>query len=75
MRRGAIPLLEQPEGQELIEKHCARIGLPRTVLNQILKEVVERDAMQRRRGLWISFDEILESATDQDTVSDVPDKA
>jgi hypothetical protein len=63
MARGAIVLFEQPEGRKLIEKHCQRIDLPVEDLRRLVEEIVDKDSMQRRRGLWQAFDEIVDVPT------------
>jgi hypothetical protein len=59
-------LFDQPEGRRLIEKHCYAISLPVGDLQQLVEEVIDKDAMARRRGLWQAFDEILDASTQPD---------
>jgi hypothetical protein len=65
MARGAIVLFEQPEGRQLIEKHCQSVGLPVEDLRRLVEEVVDKDSMQRRRGLRQAFDEIFDAPVEQ----------
>jgi hypothetical protein len=57
-----VTLFAQPAGRALIKKHCRAIGLPEADLKSLLEEVIEKDTMLRRNGLWQAFDAILDSA-------------
>jgi len=62
MPREIVTLFAQPQGQVLIRKHCRRVGLPIADLRTMIEEVIDKDTMQRRNGLWQAFDSILDSA-------------
>ncbi|GAB6066933.1 hypothetical protein JCM13664_02510 [Methylothermus subterraneus] len=60
MPQNLVILFQHPEGRRLIEQHCRRVGLAVGDLERLVEEVIEKDHMQRRRGLWQAFDEILD---------------
>ena len=62
MPREIVTLFAQTEGKTLIRKHCRRIGLEVEDLRRLVEEVIEKDSMQRRHGLWQAFDEVLDSS-------------
>lgn len=59
MPRDVVTLFAQDAGKKLIRKHCRQIGLPVNDLRRLVEEVVDKSTMQRRRGLWEAFDEVL----------------
>ncbi|MFY7926087.1 MAG: hypothetical protein ACOVN5_09755 [Aquidulcibacter sp.] len=66
MARDAVVLFTQDEGKKLIQRHCRRIGLPVADLRRLIDEVIDKSTMQRRRGLWEAFDEILDNANNEE---------
>lgn len=60
MPREIVTLFAQPEGQTLIRRHCRKAGLEVADLRRLVEEVIDKDSMQRRHGLWQAFDEVLE---------------
>lgn len=77
MPRGAVALLERPEGRALVEEHCRRYGVPLSALEALLEAVIDRGWMMRAAGLWDEFDEILEgiepvTGLEGDNSTDVP---
>jgi hypothetical protein len=60
MPREVVVLFAQAEGKKLIEKHCRRIALPPGDLRRLVEEVISKNTMQRRHGLWQAFDEVLD---------------
>ena len=72
MPRGAIVLFDQREGRELIERLCRANRIPCAVLEQLLEEIIDNDARQRRRGLWQAFDSLLDSLPEHMGTEDVP---
>lgn len=66
MPREIVTLFAQQEGQTLIRKHCRRIGLEVADLRRLIEEVIDKDSMQRRHGLWQAFDEVLEGSGTKD---------
>ncbi len=67
MARDAVVLFTQDEGKKLIQRHCRRIGLPVADLRRLVDEVIHKSTMQRRRGLWEAFDEVLDTANNEET--------
>ncbi len=59
MPRDVVTLFAQEEGKKLIQKHCRSINLPVADLRSLVEAVVEKASMQRRRGLYEAFDEVL----------------
>ncbi len=74
MARGAVTLFEQPEGRKLLAEHCRRVGLPLADLERLVEAVIDRNAMQRRRGLWGIFDEVLDAPVTGSGNNDAPGK-
>jgi hypothetical protein len=66
MAREVVTLFAQQEGQTLIRKHCRQVGLEVEDLRRLIEEVIEKDSMQRRHGLWQAFDEVLEGSGTKD---------
>lgn len=64
MPKDVVTLFAQEDGKKLIAKHCRSIGLPVADLRRLVEEVVDKSAMQRRRGLWQTFDEVLGESGD-----------
>lgn len=64
MPRDAVVLFSTPQGRQLITRHCRRIKLPVEDLRSMIDEVIEKSAMQRRRGLWDYFDSVLDTPED-----------
>lgn len=64
MPKDVVTLFAQEEGKKLIARHCRRINLPVSALRQLVEEVVDKSAMQRRRGLWQTFDEVIDESDD-----------
>jgi hypothetical protein len=62
MPREIVTLFAQTEGKALIKKHCRKIRLEVEDLRRLVEEVIEKDSMQRRHGLWQAFDEVLDSS-------------
>ncbi|MFN3448054.1 MAG: hypothetical protein ACK44F_05100 [Roseococcus sp.] len=60
MPREMVTLFRQEKGLVLLRRHCAAIGLPEQDLKEMIEEVIDKDSMARRRGLWQAFDEILD---------------
>lgn len=58
--KNVVVLFDQPEGKELIRSHCRSIKLPVADLQRLVETVVIANPMQRRHGLWLAFDEILD---------------
>ena len=64
MPKDVVTLFAQEEGKKLIARHCRSINLPVSSLRQLVEEIVDKNAMQRRRGLWQTFDEVLGESSD-----------
>ena len=64
MPKDVVALFAQEEGKRLIERHCRGISLPVADLRRLVEEIVDKSAMQRRRGLWQTFDEVLDDSGD-----------
>ncbi len=67
MARDVVVLFVQDEGKKLIQRHCRRIGLPVSDLRRLVDEIIDKDTMQRRRGLWEAFDEVLDVGSEPET--------
>ena len=65
MPREVVVLFDQSKGKELIEEHCRRIGLSPGDLKRLVEEVISKNTMQRRHGLWQTFDEVLDQLPEE----------
>ena len=65
MAREYVTLFASKEGQALLRRHCRLMGLPIADLRQLVEEVIEKDSMAKRAGLWQAFDDILETPTEE----------
>lgn len=59
MPKDVVTLFAQEEGKKLIAKHCRKISLPVADLRRLVEEIVDKESMQRRAGLFQAFDEVL----------------
>lgn len=59
MPKDVVTLFGQEAGEKLIRKHCRRVGLPVADLRRLVEAVIDKSTLQRRVGLWESFDEVL----------------
>lgn len=59
MPKDVVTLFGQEAGERLIRKHCRRVGLPVADLRRLVVAVIDKSTLQRRVGLWESFDEVL----------------
>ena len=66
MPKDVVTLFAQEDGKKLIQRHCRQIKLPVADLRRLVEEMVERNNMQRRRGLWQAFDEVLGETPDEE---------
>lgn len=64
MAKEHVVLFAQDEGRRLVQRHCRRISLKVADLRQLVEEVVDKDTMQRRAGLWQAFDDVLDASVD-----------
>lgn len=71
MARGAVALFDQPEGRKLLAKYCRSVGLPLADLEDLVEAVIDKEAMQRRHGLWGIFDERLDAPVETTGNGDV----
>jgi len=62
MSRDVVVLFAQPEGQQLVRRHCKEIGLQVSDLKRMVEETIDNTMMQRRRRLWQAFDELLDNS-------------
>lgn len=60
MANEIVTLFGQADGMELVEKHCRQIGLGVGDLQRLVEEVIDKEPLQRRHGLWQAFDEVLD---------------
>jgi hypothetical protein len=65
LAREYVTLFASKDGQSLLRKHCRRVGLEVASLRQLVDEVIEKDSMAKRAGLWQAFDDILDSPGDE----------
>jgi hypothetical protein len=65
LAREYVTLFASKEGQALLRRHCRRMGLPIADLRQLVEEVIEKDSMAKRAGLWQAFDDILDTPAEE----------
>ena len=66
MPKEFVTLFAQKEGQTLVRRHCRALGLEVSDLKELVEEVIAKDSLQRRHGLWQFFDEKLDNTVDGD---------
>jgi hypothetical protein len=71
MARGAVVLFEDPSGRALVEKHCRKVGLDVADLERLLEELIDKDSLARRRGLWRFFDQFFDTIHSAGSSGDV----
>jgi hypothetical protein len=71
MARGAVVLFDDPTGRALVEKHCRDIGLNVADLERLLEELIDKDSLARRRGLWRFFDQFFNTIGNEGSGGDV----
>jgi hypothetical protein len=69
MPKEFVTLFAQKDGQTLVRRHCRAVGLEVSDLKELVEEVIEKDSLQRRHGLWQFFDEKLDSTADGERVA------
>ena len=60
MPRNVVVLLDNPEGQAMVMETCLSHGLSFAEFSELVQVEVEQAPKQRRKGLWDSFDDILD---------------
>ncbi|MBC6407915.1 MAG: hypothetical protein GDA40_07240 [Rhodobacteraceae bacterium] len=60
MPRNVVVILDNPDGQSMIEEACKENGMQFDVFEELVRVEVEQTGKQRRRGLWDYFDDILD---------------
>lgn len=63
MSKQIVTLFARKEGMDLVKRHCREVQLPVGDLQRMLEEIIEKDPLQRRHGLWQAFDEILDASS------------
>jgi|YNPMSStandDraft_2_1061718.scaffolds.fasta_scaffold10408_2 hypothetical protein len=66
MPKEFVTLFAQKDGQVLVRRHCRTVGLEVSDLKELVEEVIEKDSLQRRHGLWQFFDEKLDSIAEEE---------
>jgi hypothetical protein len=66
MPKEFVTLFAQKDGQVLVRQHCRTVGLEVSDLKELVEEVIEKDSLQRRHGLWQFFDEKLDSIAEEE---------
>jgi hypothetical protein len=67
MPKEFVSLFAQKDGQVLVRRHCRSVGLEVSDLKEMIEEVIAKDSLQRRHGLWQFFDEKLENTAEVET--------
>lgn len=60
MARNVVVLLDNPEGRALVREECieSRISFPE--FTELVQAEVDQTGKQKKKGLWDSFDDILD---------------
>lgn len=65
MPRDIVVLFSRPDGQKLIQKHCRKAGIRIGDLRALVDEEADQVGRDRKAGLWLKFDEILDGIDDE----------
>lgn len=71
MARGAVVLFDDSTGRALVEKHCRDLGLNVADLERLLEELIAKDSLARRLGLYQFFDHFFDTIDNEGSGGDV----
>jgi len=60
MARNVVVLLDNSEGKALVKGECQKHGLAYAEFTELVQAEVEQVGKQRKRGLYDTFDDILD---------------
>jgi hypothetical protein len=60
MTRNVVVLLDNPEGRSLVREECIANGIGFPEFSELVQAEVDQTGKQKKRGLWDSFDDILD---------------
>lgn len=60
MKQHVVVLLAKPEGRVLARTHCMDAGFDINFLDELVEAELDQVGKQRKKGLWDSFDDILD---------------
>ncbi len=60
MARNVVVLLDNPEGKQLIRQECTANGIGFPEFSELVQAEVDQTGKQKKKGLWDSFDDILD---------------
>ena len=60
MPRNVVVLLNNPEGREMVKETCKKRELDFYAFCDLVQAEVEQTGKQRKKGLWDSFDDLID---------------
>ncbi len=60
MARNVVVLLDNPEGRSLVREECVENGIGFPEFTELVQVEVDQTGKQKKKGLWDSFDDILD---------------
>ena len=60
MPKGVVILFGNSESRQVIQEVCEENGVHYSALEDLVKAEIEQTGKQKKKGLWDSFDDILD---------------
>ena len=60
MPKGVVILFDNPESRQVIQEVCEENGVLYSALEDLVQAEIEQTGKQKKKGLWDSFDDILD---------------
>ena len=60
MAQNVVVLLDNPEGRSLVREECIESGISFPEFKELIQAEVDQTGKQKKKGLWDSFDDILD---------------
>lgn len=64
MRVRAIPFLEGEEDREILKAHCRKNGIKIGLVEDLVREELDKIGLQRRDGIFERMDELIRNSID-----------
>lgn len=66
MSRNVVVILDQKEGRQLVVRLCRKYGVRIAEFEELVQAEVNQVGKQRKRGLFLEFDDILDRMDEVD---------
>lgn len=68
MSRNVVVILDQKEGRNLVKRLCRKHGVRLAEFEELVQSQVNQLGKQRRRSMWLEFDDILDRMDEESEV-------